>query len=100
MFGKFTYLFWLTIFVWVPEILLFLKFRDLFRRYKKTLIFAVLGCIVFSWPWDYLVVKNGAWFFPSGKIVGVWIGGIPLEEHLFIIFIGLLLTMVALILKE
>jgi len=100
MVGKFTYLLWLAIFVWVPEVILCFKFRDLFRRYQKTFIFAVLGCIAFAWPWDYIVIRDGTWFFPPENILGLTVGGIPLEEHLFIIFVGLLVTMVTLILRR
>lgn len=100
MIGKYSYLLWLTVFVWLPEISIYLKFRSFFDRYRKTLLMAVLGSLAFSWPWDYLVVKNGAWYFPPEKILGLWIGGIPLEEHLFIVFVGLLLAMATLILRR
>jgi lycopene cyclase domain-containing protein len=100
MFGKLTYIVWLIIFVWLPETLLFLKFRGVFSRYKKTFVFAILGCLVFAWPWDYAVIKDSTWFFPPESILGITVGGIPFEEHLFIVFVGLLVTMVTLILRR
>lgn len=85
--GHLTYIFWLTIFIWIPIVLMLVIDYKYFLRYKKTLFYCSLSALVFSLPWDFWAIKTHVWYFSADKILGLWILGIPIEEYFFIIFI-------------
>jgi lycopene cyclase domain-containing protein len=94
-----TYLAWLTLFVWVPQIVLLVTNFELLWGYRRTLSWCVFWALVFSIPWDWWAIRTKVWVFPSDTNLGVWIGGLPLEEYLFIIFVTLLVSSLTLVLK-
>lgn len=96
----YTYLFWLTIFVWTPTLFLWIKNFNILRRYKRTLFFSIFGALIFSVPWDYWATKTKIWVFPQDTNLGIWLGGLPLEEYLFIIFATFEASTVTLLLKN
>lgn len=100
MFGKFTYLSWLAIFIWSPTLILWLTNFDVLKRYKKTLGFCVFWALVFSIPWDIVAVRTTLWSFPREKSVGLWFADLPLEEHFFIIFVTFMIASLTLVLKS
>lgn len=55
--------------------------------------------LVFSVPWDLLAVNTKIWSFPRETNLGIYIGILPLEEYLFIIFITLLVSCLTIIAK-
>ena len=95
-----TYLLWFTIFVWLPLFVFWIFNFELLRRFKKTLIFCVFWALVFSVPWDIWAVRTKIWVFPPENNLGILIGGLPLEEYLFIIFVTLWVSTITLILRE
>lgn len=84
------YFTWFTIFVFLPSLLLFLKFRKVYQPYPKTLFLLVVFCFLIGLPWDILAVKTGVWSFGQEQTLGVLIAGLPLEEILFLVFVPLL----------
>lgn len=96
----FEYLIWLSIFVWVPTLLLWVTNFDILRRYKRTLLFCTFFALLFSIPWDYWATKSKIWIFPQETNLGIWLGGLPLEEYLFIIFVTLEVSTITLIVKN
>lgn len=100
MVGKFSYLLWLTIFVWFPTLVLWATNFDILRRYKKTLSFCIFWALVFSLPWDIIAVKSRIWSFPTETNIGLSIGGLPLEEYFYIIFVTFFVSSLTLVLKN
>ena len=94
------YIYWLTIFVWVPIILLWIRNWEYLIRYKRTVLYCVLWALIFSVPWDFWAIQTRIWIFPSDTNVGFWIGSIPLEEYFFIIFVTMLISTVSLLFKR
>lgn len=90
-----SYLIWLSVFVLLPSIMLFLLFWNTLRTYLKPLALAPLGALIFSVPWDIISVREHIWYFEEPYIVGVWFGDLPLEEYLFIIFVTLLFAQIS-----
>ncbi len=95
-----TYLAWLLVFAWLPEFLLVLFFGRILWQYRKTLAFCIAGSVVVSIPWDWWAISTGTWLFPPRSIIGVWFGGSPLEEYLFIVFVTLLISSITLVLRK
>lgn len=55
-----------------------------FRRAPWRPLLLVLGVVYLgTTPWDSWAVSHGLWDFPSGKIWGVRLARLPLEELLF-----------------
>lgn len=96
----FTYIKWLLIFVWLPTLILWSTNFNLLKRYKKTLWFCVFCALAFSVPWDFWAIKTKIWVFPQDTNLGIWFGGLPLEEYLFIIFVTLEISTLTLVLKH
>jgi len=98
--GRFTYLLWLTVFVWIPKALLYFKFPKLFREHKKTLFFVATNSVLFAVLWDYLAVRNGVWSFSSTLTLKPRLVGLPLEEFFFYISISALVAVVTLLVNK
>ncbi len=96
----YTYIGWLALFVWLPLLTLWVLYFQTLRRYKRTMIFCVFWALVFSVPWDWWAIRTRIWIFPPDTNVGIWVGGIPLEEYLFIIFVTALISTITLVLRD
>lgn len=93
------YVWWLTCFVWVPEILLVATNFNILIRYWRTMLFCIFWALVFSVPWDLWAIRSHIWLFPPHANIGLWIG-LPLEEYFFIIFVTLLISSAIIVLQE
>ena len=89
------YIRWLIAFVWVPEIIDATIYRDIVKHHWRIFPALAITSEVIGIPWDYFAIKDGLWSFP-GHIVGLWFLGIPLEEHLWIIFVSWLIALLVL----
>lgn len=89
------YIRWLTAFVWVPEIVDVTIYRDLVRYHWRIFPALAVTSEAIGVPWDHFAIKDGLWNFP-GYIVEIWFLGIPLEEHLWIIFVTWLMALIVL----
>ncbi len=90
---------WLLVFVIVPLIFLFVRFKEL-KRYKLTFLFAVIGSTIFSLPWDYIAINEKIWYFTEPHIFGFWLLGLPIEEWIFIVFVTLLFSAITIIIYK
>ena len=92
-----SYWIWLCAYVFVPIIALFIWKKDAILRHKKTALLGGIGSLAVAVPWDHFAIKDGLWWFPKDEIIGIWFLGLPIEEWCFIFFIGVEITMIALI---
>lgn len=93
---RFNFLFLSVLLIFLPLILIWAKYGKVLRRYRKTLGLSILCCAVFGGGWQYLAIQQKIWGY-SDRILGIWLFGIPLEEHLFDILLGSLIVSVVLI---
>lgn len=94
------YIYWLSIFVWLPLIVLWAINWRYLLQYRKTFLYCVIWALIFSIPWDIWAVRADIWHFPQDTNVGFRISGLPLEEYFFMIFVTMLLSTVVLLLKK
>ncbi len=95
-----TYIYWLSIFVWLPIVVLWVTNWKYLSKYRKTFLYCIIWALVFSIPWDIWAVKAQIWNFPQDTNVGIWVSGLPLEEYLFMIFVTVLISTVAMLLRK
>lgn len=92
-----SYWLWLGLYVFLPMLLL-LAFRGkLLLKYRKTILLCGLGSLAVAFLWDHFAIRDGLWHFPSQEILGIWLAGLPLEEWIFISFVGMEISMLALV---
>jgi lycopene cyclase domain-containing protein len=92
-----TYAQFLLAFVCIPilglTVLLAVQ-RRLSGRLGIALGVTALVAVVYTAPWDNLLLAQSVWSYPPGRVWGPTIGLVPLEEYAFfvlqVVFIGLL----------
>ena|SRR3989344_9162118 len=94
------YIYWLTIFVWLPIIVLWVLNWEYLSHYKKTFLYCALWALAFSIPWDIWAVRAQIWSFPADTNIGLWVGGLPIEEYFFMIFVTILISTVVLLVRR
>ena len=94
------YLLWLTLFVWIPLALMWLVEWRYLWRFRRVFLKFIGWALLFSVPWDFWAIQSKIWLFPPDTNVGVWIGGLPLEEYLFIIFVTLLVSTATIVVRK
>lgn len=99
MFGKFTYLIWLALFIGIP-LLVLLRWRTLLWQQRRALGWTVVGCLVGGWAWDFAAVHYNLWYYDPANIVDRWWLGLPLEEWLWIVGVTLLFGSITVIVAE
>ena len=100
MFGNFTYMVWLALFIGVPLLVLALAARGALWRRRRAIGWTLAGALLGGWAWDAGIVRLGAWYYDPTKIVNVWIVGLPLEEWLWIIGVTLMFGALTIVLEE
>jgi lycopene cyclase domain-containing protein len=78
-----TYWQFLVIFLVIPVVILLAITRAVDRRVALTLAGISVIALIYTAPWDNLIVVNGVWSYRPQRIVGVILGHVPLEEYLF-----------------
>lgn len=94
------YLIWLACFVLVPLIAVAVAARGALRQRWPALAWTLLGALVFGGLWDTLAVRAHIWFFAPSNLFGPWLGGLPLEEWLWIAGTTLLFGTLTVLVKE
>jgi lycopene cyclase domain-containing protein len=100
MFGQWTYVIWLLLFVGLPLVLLGFWQPQAIWRQRRALGWTLVGAFVGGWAWDALAVRLGAWYYDPGNIVNVWIAGLPLEEWIWIAGVSLMFAVITVVIKE
>ena len=91
---------WLLLFVFLPlTILWILKFKVL-KKYKKVFFLVLLISIIFSYPWNYIALKEKIWYFTESNVIGLGLFGLPIEEWSYTVFTILLISSIAILLWE
>jgi hypothetical protein len=89
------YIFWLFLFFWSPTLYLWLTDFGGVRKFAKS----VLGCAflltALCAPVEYWIVKKGL-ILHSGRFLGIFWLGIPMEDFLFFLSFPFLLAPIAL----
>jgi lycopene cyclase domain-containing protein len=98
LFGTWTYLVWLALFVGLPLLGLTVCCRKVLWRQRRAIAWVLAGSLVGGWAWDALAVRFGLWTYDPDAIVGWWFLGLPLEEWLWIVGVTLLFAWLTLIL--
>jgi lycopene cyclase domain-containing protein len=100
MFGSLTYIIWLALFIGLPLLVLALIARRSLWRRRRALGWVLLGSLLGGWAWDVLAVRLGAWYYDPRNILDWWIGGLPVEEWIWIAGVTLLFGCVTIVIAE
>ena len=100
MFSNRTYVIWLMLFVGVPLLALGIAARHALWRRRRALLWMLAGALVGGWAWDALAVRLGAWYYDPSNILDIWIGGLPIEEWIWIAGVTLLFGCVTIVIVE
>ncbi len=84
MFGNFTYLLLLLLFVGLPLLFIAWRWPRALWRQRRALGWTILGSLVGGWGWDAIAVRWGIWYFEPAHIANLWFLGLPLEEWIWI----------------
>ena len=100
MFGTFSYIFYMSVFCFLPLALIWLRhYKKLCKPIKlfgKVLMFSfTLGFI-----WDILAIHYGAWHYNPDKILNVHFVNMPIEDVLFILAVPFIISSVTVLLHE
>ncbi len=77
----------------------FITFAVYKKRFRALLLAAVMGLVI-GVPWDTIsACYFHTWYWNKKTLVGVWIGGLPLEEYLFMVLVPMMLIGASLIFK-
>ena len=80
-----TYLQWLAVFFFLPLAVLWATHFRLLWSQRKAIRACAVWALIFSVPWDWWATRMRVWTFPSDTHLGFSIGGLPLEEYVFIV---------------
>jgi lycopene cyclase domain-containing protein len=79
-----SYAAFLAVFLAAPlAVLILWQRRRITRRLLLTLTAVSVVAVLYTAPWDNLIIANGVWSYGPGKVLGVIVGHIPLEEYVF-----------------
>ncbi len=100
MFGQWTYLFWLALFLGLPLLGLCLWGRSALWQHRRALALIGLGALAGGWAWDASSVRLGVWYYAPANGLNFWIVGLPVEEWLWILGVTSMFGMLTVILME
>ena len=59
--------------------------RRLSRRLGLALGATAAIAVAYTGPWDSLIIHKGVWTYPPGRVLGITIGKVPIEEYAFFV---------------
>jgi len=78
-------------FVAAPILLLLVVLRHELRWISwATLSGLCLVALVYTTPWDNLLILNGVWTYPPARVLNITFGVVPIEEYSFFVLQTLL----------
>jgi lycopene beta-cyclase len=96
-----TYLQFLGVFLVVPIIALLLAMRRELRSLPWLAIGGIaLVALVYTTPWDNLLILYGVWTYPPQRVLNIVLGVVPIEEYSFFILQTVLASLFALLLLK
>ncbi len=94
------YVIWLTIFIILPTVFLWVLNWKYLTQYWKPVIYCAIWALIFSIPWDIWAVYADIWRFHEGTNIGLPILGLPIEEYLFMILVTAQISTVVLLIRK
>ena len=77
----------------------FISFAVYKKRFRALALAGIMGLVI-GVPWDTIsACYFHTWFWNEDTLMGIWIGGLPLEEYLFMVLVPMMLIGGALIFK-
>ena len=77
----------------------FISFAVYKKRFRALALAGIMGLVI-GVPWDMIsACYFHTWFWNEDTLMGVWIGGLPLEEYLFMVLVPMMLVGGALLFK-
>ena len=74
----------LASFLCIPLFAVVLSMRGCYTRRILLALGAIsLIALLYTGPWDNLIIINGVWSYGPHQVTGVLIGHVPLEEYTF-----------------
>jgi lycopene cyclase domain-containing protein len=83
---------WLFWWVWLPTAIITLFYWRILWQYKRAIFITILGSLVVGFFWDLVARYYDIWYFPSTRILGIKLAGLPIEEYLFYISMSLFIA--------
>lgn len=78
-----TYAQFLAMFLGIPIIAGLYLNRGIHRRLALTLAGVSVLALLYTAPWDNVIVLRGVWSYEPHHVAGVILGHVPLEEYIF-----------------
>jgi lycopene cyclase domain-containing protein len=100
MFGQWTYLIWLALFIGLPVLGLGLRGRSALWQQRRALALISFGALAGGWAWDALSVRLGVWYYAPANGINFWLVGLPIEEWLWIVGVTLMFGLLTALLME
>lgn len=94
------YIVWLLVFLVLPTVVLWVSSPHLFWRYRHTLLVCTATVVALGIPGDYFAIFNRMWGWPQNCCVLPRVGGLPLEEIVFMILMALFTSSVVLVVRD
>lgn len=67
----------------------FFAFQIIKKYIKRIVLFSLLFGGFYGFIADYFAISNGIWSFDSGKVLGIWILNVPIDELIWGILVGI-----------
>ena len=81
-FGKYSHLVTTLLCAGGPLLLEYVMASGTVRYYRRLLVAITLTMIVATWIWDSTALAWRAWSYNPERILGISLGGVPLETYL------------------
>ncbi len=70
--------------------------RRMAAPWAWSVLAVVVVAVLYTAPWDSYIISQGVWSYPPGRVLGLTLGLVPLEEYAFFVLQVLLTGLVLL----